>query len=493
VRQWRAWRACVFSGRTGVAPRRSDENLPLSCSQSSSRNRSHRPCSPSRTCSAATHPCTTDAAQIARVSAQIWAGAGKGVGVILLQQRMWASHGSHVGQSHRALACGADEPCEPLPRATPSCRYGLQGTERTQHGMVSQYSTRQYSRTNISSSSPIASMWLAAVALYSSPLNASTSARPMLPQAVQRRVLHNVHAWHVAMRRGTHRPGEAICDAFILFDSEMGPLFGGTYACAESSEFGAFCHRHDYSTRVVCPTDQLLCFFAVCSTAVTLTVLQGTVGPRLLQATRYRHSGPRNASPDSRSWCRCGRLPAQSVGEARRRCARDRAKMCASPGADVGRPWGDVGESRRYAMPGRGGAGLFCHWIQLDTYRRVLEPLASRSVRGVETFIRRVRILRSNENVAYISTAVFRLHEGLTLCSSSSSTTGIVGMCCAGRRSRAFRSSAQLCRQSCMVTRKPRRVGWVDAEGWSMEGATPCSQMSRGGSRHPPWRSWRPS
>ena len=96
-------RACVFSGRTGGAPRRSDENLPLSCSQSCSRNRSHRPCSPSRTCSAATHPCTTDAAQIARVSAQIWAGAGKGVGVILLQQRMWASHGSHVGQSHRAL------------------------------------------------------------------------------------------------------------------------------------------------------------------------------------------------------------------------------------------------------------------------------------------------------------------------------------------------------------------------------------------------------
>ena len=235
----------------------------MSCSQSCSRNRSHRPCSPSRTCSAPTHPCTTDAAQIARVSAQIWAGAGKGVGVILLLQRMWASHRSHVGQSHRALACGADEPCEPLPRATPSCRYGLQGTERTQHGMVSQYSTRQYSRTNISSSSPIASMWLAAVALYSSPLNASTSARPMLPQAVQRRVLHNVHAWHVAMRRGTHRPGEAICDAFILFDSEMGPLFGGTYACAESSEFGAFCHRHNYSTRVVCPTDQCCAFCGV--------------------------------------------------------------------------------------------------------------------------------------------------------------------------------------------------------------------------------------
>ena len=120
-------------------------------------------------------------------------------------------------------------------------------------------STQLGSRTNISSSSPIASMWLAAVALYSSPLNASTSARPMLPQAVQRRVLHNVHAWHVAMRRGTHRPGEAICDAFILFDSEMGPLFGGTYACAESSEFGAFCHRHNYSTRVEWYARQLNC------------------------------------------------------------------------------------------------------------------------------------------------------------------------------------------------------------------------------------------
>ena len=93
--------------------------------------------------------------------------------------------------------------------------------------------------------------------------------------------------------------------------------------------------------------------------------------------------------------------------------------MCARPGKDVRESRRRCGPAlgRRGRVPqicdagaGRGGAGLFCHWIQLDTYRRVLEPLASRSVRGVETFIRRVRILRSNENVAYISTAVFRLH-----------------------------------------------------------------------------------